>query len=245
MFEQLGLQSFAKTSGSKGLQVYVPLNMPVTYDDTKPFARAVAELLEKQHPEAGRLTHDEVAAGRKGVHRLEPERRAQDDGLRVLVAREGAPTVSTPVTWDEVADASKRRSAKRLTFEYTDVLDRVERDGDLFAPVLALKQELPQLGERRPICRKLPRDLGSHETDVHTRLSTYLNDHLGGSAGGVELARRLYRSNKDNAIRPSARAIAQQIEEDIASLREIMAASASRRTASSRPAPGRPKRSGG
>ena len=57
--------------------------------------------------------------------------------------------MSTPVTWEEVADAQKRRSAKRLTFEYPDVLDRVEREGDLFAPVLTLQQELPQFGKEK------------------------------------------------------------------------------------------------
>jgi bifunctional non-homologous end joining protein LigD len=59
------------------------------------------------------------------------------------------PTVSTPVTWDEVGAALKRRSAKRLTFGYNDVLNRVERDGDLFAPVLALQQKLPQFGKEQ------------------------------------------------------------------------------------------------
>ena len=92
LFAELKLESFAKTSGSKGLQVYVPLNNEeVTYDDTKPFARAVAELLEKQHPKqvVSRMTKS-LREG-QGPDRLEPERRPQDDGLRVLAACEGAP----------------------------------------------------------------------------------------------------------------------------------------------------------
>ena len=59
--------------------------------------------------------------------------------------------------------------------------------------------------------------------DVHTRLSTYLNDHLGGSAGGIELARRLCSNNKGNQYGPKLELIAQQIEEDIRSLRDVMA----------------------
>jgi bifunctional non-homologous end joining protein LigD len=55
------------------------------------------------------------------------------------------PTVSTPVTWDEVAAASKKRSASFLTFEAAEVLKRVEKEGDLFARVLKLKQKLPAI----------------------------------------------------------------------------------------------------
>jgi bifunctional non-homologous end joining protein LigD len=149
MFEQLGLESFAKTSGSKGLQVYVPLNVPVTYDDTKPFARAVAELLEKQHPKqiVSRMTKS-LRDGKVFIDWSQNDEHKTTANVYSLRAKE-RPTVSTPVTWDEVADAQKRRSARRLTFEYGDVLDRVERDGDLFAPVLALQQELPQFGKEQ------------------------------------------------------------------------------------------------
>ncbi len=91
LFADLGLECFAKTSGSKGLQVYVPLNVETSYDETKPFSRAVAELLEKQHPEhvVSRMTKS-LRPG-QGARRLEPERRAQDDRQRLLPAREGAP----------------------------------------------------------------------------------------------------------------------------------------------------------
>jgi bifunctional non-homologous end joining protein LigD len=149
LFDQLGLQSFAKTSGSKGLQVYVPLNVPVTYDDTKPFARAVAELLEKQHPKqiVSRMTKS-LRDGKVFIDWSQNDEHKTTVCVYSLRAKE-RPTVSTPVTWDEVAEALKRRSAKRLTFEYNDVLNRVERDGDLFAPVLALQQELPQFGKEQ------------------------------------------------------------------------------------------------
>ena len=61
------------------------------------------------------------------------------------------------------------------------------------------------------------------DADVHTRLYTYLNDHLGGSAGGIELARRLCRNNRGTQYGPPLEEIAQQIEQDIASLRDVMA----------------------
>ncbi len=92
MFDSFGLDTFVKTSGAKGLQVYVPLNSnPVDYEQTKPFARAVAELLEKRHPAAGPLAHGQGPAPREGADRLESERRAQDDRLRLLAARPRAP----------------------------------------------------------------------------------------------------------------------------------------------------------
>ena len=83
------LKSWAKTSGSKGLQLYVPLNTPATFDQTKALSRALAEHLEREHPRARRASHVEVIARREGAGRLEPKRRAQDDGQRLLVAREG------------------------------------------------------------------------------------------------------------------------------------------------------------
>ena len=105
LFEQLGLESFAKTSGSKGLQVYVPLNDPVTYDDTKPFARAVAELLEKQHPKqiVSRMTKS-LRGGKVLIDWSQNDEHKTTVCVYSLRAKE-RPTVSTPVTWDEVADA--------------------------------------------------------------------------------------------------------------------------------------------
>ena len=86
-FDHLGLEAFPKTSGSKGMQVYVPLNTPTTYDDTKPFARALAQVLERRQPEL--VVSDMSKERRRGkvLRRLEPERRAQDDGQRLLAAR--------------------------------------------------------------------------------------------------------------------------------------------------------------
>jgi bifunctional non-homologous end joining protein LigD len=146
LFAQLGLECFAKTSGSKGLQLYVPLNLKDTsYDDTKPFARAVAELLEKQHPKlvVSRMTKA-LRPGKVLIDWSQNDEHKTTVNVFSLRAKE-RPTVSTPVSWDEVEAASRRRSGKVLVFEHHEVLERIQRDGDLFAPVLTLRQALPAL----------------------------------------------------------------------------------------------------
>jgi bifunctional non-homologous end joining protein LigD len=143
LFSQLRLESFAKTSGSKGLQVYVPLNADATYKQTKPLARRIAELLEQRMPElvVSRMTK-----------RLRPDKVlvdwSQNDAHKTTVtvysvrARE-RPTVSTPVTWEEVQRCRDAGDEQVLTFEVDDVVARAHEQGDLFAPVVRLKQELP------------------------------------------------------------------------------------------------------
>ncbi len=146
IFEHFGLQSFPKTSGSKGLQIYVPLNTPTSYDETKPFAHAIARLLEETHPE---LVVSEmkkaVRTNKVLVDWSQNDEHKTTIAVYSLRAREG-PSVSTPVTWEEVEQALKNGDTEKLVFEAKDVLARVERMGDLFAPVLSLKQKLPQLG---------------------------------------------------------------------------------------------------
>jgi bifunctional non-homologous end joining protein LigD len=142
----LGLECVAKTSGSKGLQVYVPLNGPVTYEQTKPFSHAMARIAERQHPEL--VVSKQKKELRRGKVLVDW---SQNDDFKTtacvysLRARE-RPTVSTPVGWDEVEGALAKRKPERLVFEAEEVLKRVEREGDLFAPVLKLKQKLPELG---------------------------------------------------------------------------------------------------
>jgi bifunctional non-homologous end joining protein LigD len=145
LFAHFGVECFPKTSGSKGLQVYVPLNTPVGYDDTKPFARAIAQLLEKQTPKL--VVSKMKKAERRGkvfVDWSQNHRRKTTIAVYSLRARE-RPTVSTPVAWDEVEGALDRDDPGCLVFETADVLDRIDRNGDLFASVLKLKQKLPQL----------------------------------------------------------------------------------------------------
>ncbi|HEV2770511.1 MAG TPA: DNA ligase D [Solirubrobacteraceae bacterium] len=145
LFEQLGLHSVAKTSGSKGLQVYVPLNSETTYAATKPFAKAVAELLEQAEPElvVSRQARD-LRDGRVLVDWSQNDRHKTTVAVYSPRARE-RPTVSTPVTWEEVQDCLDAQDAARLSFTTDQVLERVGREGDLFAPALSLAQVLPSL----------------------------------------------------------------------------------------------------
>jgi len=145
IFDHFGLQSFPKTSGSKGMQIYVPLNTKTTYDETKPFAHAVARLLEQEHPEL--VVSDMKKAVRENkifVDWSQNDQHKTTIAVYSLRARE-RPTVSTPITWDEVEQTLKKKDAQRLVFEAADVLTRVEKMGDLFEPVLKLKQKLPHL----------------------------------------------------------------------------------------------------
>jgi bifunctional non-homologous end joining protein LigD len=145
MFDHFGLRSFPKTSGSKGLQIYVPLNTKTGYEQTKSLAHAVARLLEQEHPEL--VVSDMKKAVRTNkvfVDWSQNDQHKTTISVYSLRAREH-PTVSTPVTWEEVEQALKKKDAERLVFEAKDVLARVEKMGDLFEPVLKLKQKLPQL----------------------------------------------------------------------------------------------------
>lgn len=146
IFDSLGLQSFPKTSGSKGLQVYVPLNSPrMTYERTKAFAHELAKLLERQFPDqVVSKMQKTLREGKVLVDWSQNDDHKTTINAYSLRARPH-PTVSTPVTWEEVETALAKKDAKRLYFETTDILARVEKLGDLFAPVLSLKQKLPPL----------------------------------------------------------------------------------------------------
>jgi len=145
VFDGFKLQSFPKTSGSKGLQVYVPLNTPVTYEETKPFAHELARLLERRHPQ-------QVVSEMKKVLRTGKVfvDWSQNDDYKTTVcvyslrAKE-RPMVSTPVTWEEVKKCLTKKDPQLLAFGSVAALKRVEKFGDLFEPVLKLKQKLPPL----------------------------------------------------------------------------------------------------
>jgi bifunctional non-homologous end joining protein LigD len=145
IFEALGMECFAKTSGSKGLQVYVPINSATTYDRTKPFSHAVAELLESQVPEVVvSKMQKSLRAGKVLVDWSQNDDKKTTANVYSLRAKD-RPMVSTPVTWEEVEAALKKKSASHLAFDSEDVLKRVEKKGDLFSPVLTLTQKLPRL----------------------------------------------------------------------------------------------------
>jgi bifunctional non-homologous end joining protein LigD len=142
-FEHLGLQAFPKTSGSKGMQVYLPLNTPgVTWDDTKTFAMHLAQLLERR--DRDRVVSDmkkSLRGGKVFVDWSQNDRHKTTVNVYSLRAME-RPTVSTPLAWDEVEQIAE--SGEPAAFTAPQVLARVEEHGDLFAPVQTLKQQLPR-----------------------------------------------------------------------------------------------------
>ena len=141
---QMKLESLAKTSGSKGLQLYVPLNTAATFDQTKALSRALAEHLEREHPQL--VVHRMLKSLRGGKVLVDW---SQNDEHKTTVnvyslRAKDHPTVSTPVTWDEVERCLKKKDPDLLRFTSDAVLKRVEEKGDLFAPVESLKQKLPK-----------------------------------------------------------------------------------------------------
>ena len=145
LFSHLKIQTFPKTSGSKGLQLYIPLNTPVTYDDTKPFAHAIAEMLEKQHPDLVLSSMSKAARERKiFVDWSQNDRIKTTVGVYSLRAKD-FPTVSTPVSWAEVEECLDRKDPDLLSFLSDEVLARYTELGDIFLPVQELKQTLPEL----------------------------------------------------------------------------------------------------
>jgi bifunctional non-homologous end joining protein LigD len=145
LFGHFDVQCFPKTSGSKGLQIYVPLNREIYYDQTKPFAKAIAQLLEKQTPDNVVSKMKKVEReGRVFVDWSQNHQRKTTITVYSLRARE-RPTASTPVTWKEVETVADSGNGSSLVFEADQVLQRIEQHGDLFAPVLELEQDLPEL----------------------------------------------------------------------------------------------------
>jgi len=135
------LEAWPKSSGSKGLQLYVPVNTPCTHDEAASFALAVGQLLEKQDPSS--VLTSMTKAERKGKVFVDWSQNVRHKTTIAPYSMRARPhpTVSTPVTWDEVEEAAD--GANELRFLWTDVLERVEDGGDVFAPVLSVEQVLP------------------------------------------------------------------------------------------------------
>jgi bifunctional non-homologous end joining protein LigD len=141
--KSMDLKGFAKTSGSVGMHVVVPLNSPHTWDESKAFARALAHELVHELPDL--VVDKQSRSARRGKVLVDW---LQNDPTRSTVApyslrAHGWPLVSTPVSWEEVRNAAGSSHADKLVFEPTSVLDRVERLGDHYEPVLSLEQRLP------------------------------------------------------------------------------------------------------
>jgi bifunctional non-homologous end joining protein LigD len=145
IFADIELESFVKTSGSKGLHFFVPLNNTTTYEQSGPFAHSIAQMLEQQHPD--RIVtkmSKELRPGKIFIDWSQNALHKTTVSVYSLRARE-RPTVSTPVKWNELERALKKDEAQLLVFEVGDVLKRIDKHGDLFEPVLKLKQKLPAL----------------------------------------------------------------------------------------------------
>jgi bifunctional non-homologous end joining protein LigD len=146
LLQELGLKSFAKVSGSKGIQLYVPLNTPTSYSETGPFAKAIAEMLEQRNPD---LVLSDMSKSRRRNKVFVDWSQNSDFKTTISVyslrAKTAVPYVSLPVGWDELQKAIDADDAKSLYFTPGAALERLEKVGDLFEPVLKLKQRLPDL----------------------------------------------------------------------------------------------------
>src|SRR5450756_2040419 len=144
LFAEHGLECCAKTSGSKGLQLYVPLNTKVTYVETKVVSKGLAQIFEEKHPDL--VVHKqlkELRTGRVLIDWSQNDQYKTTVNVYSLRAR-ARPTVSTPVTWEEVERCLKAKDPNLLVFDSDQVLARVAKHGDLFEPVIKKKQKLPK-----------------------------------------------------------------------------------------------------
>lgn len=146
VLDAVGLVGVPKTSGSKGLQVYVPLNGgEPTHDEAGQFALAVGQLLARRHPD--RVLVDMNKSLRRGKVFVDWSQNTETKttvGVYSLRAR-AQPTVSAPLTWDEVDAATRHRDVDALSFEAADVVARYDEHGDLFVAAADVEQELPSL----------------------------------------------------------------------------------------------------
>jgi DNA ligase D-like protein (predicted ligase) len=210
LLEKLGIESFPKTSGSKGLQLYVPLNTPVSYDTTKAFAHALAERLESEHPDQiVSKMQKKLRIGKVFVDWSQNDEHKTTVTVYSLRAKD-RPTVSTPVSWEEVETALQQKDPNRLVFESQDVLGRVDKNGDLFEPVLRLKQELPSLNALKG---KMPG--GSRRSDISER-----------SRRPQKPSKRLVRTSRSDRKQKAAKELATKIhgnwsEAEISALRHL------------------------
>jgi len=144
VIEQLGLRLFPKVSGSKGIQLYLPLNTPSSYGITQPFARSIAQLIEQREPKlAISEIPKEKRAGKVFIDWSQNADYKTTVGVYSLRAKQQQPFVSLPVTWDELEQALNRGQTETLYFDPKAALARLEKTGDLFAEVLTLRQSLP------------------------------------------------------------------------------------------------------
>lgn len=141
--DKVALEAWPKTSGSKGLQLYIPLNNGTTYDRTRPFAETLARVAESEHPDLITSAIEKATRRKKVLIDWAQNAPSRTTVAVYSVRARDVPSVSTPVTWDEVASAESKQD---LTFDTDGALDRLQRLGDLMAPVLSEQQGLPEPG---------------------------------------------------------------------------------------------------
>jgi bifunctional non-homologous end joining protein LigD len=144
LLKRLGLESFLKSAGSNGLHVYVPFNTAITYEQTQPLAKAITELLRQQHPEvviAEMAKH--LRAGKVFVDWSQNAEHKSTVCVYSLRARGDEPFVSMPLSWEQVKRALNKADARRFCIRPEEALQEMARRGDLFAPVLKLRQRIP------------------------------------------------------------------------------------------------------
>ncbi|HWP57872.1 MAG TPA: non-homologous end-joining DNA ligase [Candidatus Acidoferrales bacterium] len=145
VLDRLGLESFVKVSGSKGIHLHVPLNTPVTYEMTQALARSIARFLEKEHPEL--IVSDMAKAKRKKKVLVDWSQNSEHKStvaVYSLRAKAERPFVALPLAWAELKDALEKGDASALFFEPDAALNKLAETGDLFAPLSKLKQRLPK-----------------------------------------------------------------------------------------------------
>jgi bifunctional non-homologous end joining protein LigD len=146
LFDELGMTTLVKSSGSKGLHFHVPLNSAVSYEETKPFAHAVARTLERQHPEAvvSRMTRS-LRPGKVLVDWSQNSAHKSTVCPFSLRARE-RPAVAVPLAWNDVEEARERGDTGLLRLEADAALEQADERAKLFEPLIELEQPLPELG---------------------------------------------------------------------------------------------------
>lgn len=159
IMDDLKLQVFAKVSGSKGLQLYVPLNTKTHYDTTSAFAKGVAELLAKQEPKLIVSTMPkELRRGRVLIDWSQNSRSKTTVSVYSMRGKRSTPSISMPVTWAELKKAQRTQNTKPLFFSPDQALKRLAKLGDLFEPVLRLKQKLPKAFASKPVAAASPEE---------------------------------------------------------------------------------------
>jgi bifunctional non-homologous end joining protein LigD len=145
LLDRLDLKSFVKVSGSKGIHLYVPLNTKVTYEATQPFAKSIAQSLASEHPDL--VVFEMPKAKRRGKVLVDWSQNSEHKStvaVYSLRAKADGPFVAMPVAWDDLKKAIKKADAAELFYRPDEALKRLKKTGDLFAPLLKLKQTLPK-----------------------------------------------------------------------------------------------------